>query len=580
MKFKKNTADHVILLILMILVLLPLAAVLFQIVCPGLQAKKFNLKNMLLLGDVFVRPLWKRAFLDSLFLSVGTTVLGLILAAFLAHIRVSYDFAGAKLLDIASWILMIVPSFILAQGWVYFSSGNGIASSWLGMKGISSFVFSYWGLVTVMVLCKYPMAYVAIKAAMEWYPARLISAARMNGASSFQAWKSVQLPLCIPAYCSAAMLIFMDTVGDYGMSSTITAVYSFPTLPYTIYSAICSSPARFDMAGVLSVYLMIMIVLAMFIQFKAMGKGRYDFLDNGTEKVMQKKVKPVQAAFLSIVAGAFMVLSLGIPIGSNLIMSFSDSISIRRFQFTFENYKSVFAAGSSLKSGILHSLSLALISAFFGIIVGFCVAYVLTYSKTRLKKAIDMTTLIAMAVPGVVLGIGYIFVWNQKWLGYVGLHLYGKPAILVLASVASAIPLINRVLVGGMAKVPESLLIAAEIQGAGFWERIRTVLLPLLHNSTVSATLAAFGGSVFNLAITTILYPPNYSTLPVFISDSYNDLKFGIAAAATIVGAVFIIGIMLLLELLLNIKVIREKAEKSGKAVKQGLRTSHPAENI
>ena len=61
------------------------------------------------------------------------------------------------------------------------------------------------------------------------------------------------------------------------------------------------------------------------------------------------------------------------------------------------------------------------------------------------------------------------------------------------------------------------------IAEAGFFRKIRTILLPLLHNSSVSAVLAAFGGSVFNLAITTILYPPNYSTLPVYISDSYND---------------------------------------------------------
>jgi len=83
--------------------------------------------------------------------------------------------------------------------------------------------------------------------------------------------------LCIPAYCSAAMLIFMDTVGDYGMSSTITAVYSFPTLPYTIFSAICSSPVRFDMAGVLSFYLMLMIMIAMIIQYAAMGKRKFSF---------------------------------------------------------------------------------------------------------------------------------------------------------------------------------------------------------------------------------------------------------------------------------------------------------------
>ena len=90
------------------------------------------------------------------------------------------------------------------------------------------------------------------------------------------------------------------------------------------------------------------------------------------------------------------------------------------------------------------------------------------------------------------------------------------------------------------------------IAEAGFFHKIRTILLPLLHNSSVSAVLAAFGGSVFNLAITTILYPPNYSTLPVYISDSYNDLKFGYAAAATMVGGAFIVGIMMLLEVVLN----------------------------
>ena len=552
MKNRDNAAGFGILAILTILVLLPLAAVLVQIVCPNLDLKNFDLSNLSLLLQVFVRPLWKKAFMNSFALSVGTTVLGLILAAFLAHVRVHYAFPGAKLIDVVSWILMIVPSFILAQGWVYFSAGNGIAKAWLGINGVSNFVFSFWGLVTVMVLCKYPLAYVTIKNAMEWYPARLVYAARMNGASPLRAWWNVQLPLCIPAYCSAAMLIFMDTVGDYGMSSTITAVYSFPTLPYTIYSAICSSPVRFDMAGVLSTYLMVMIVAAMIIQGIAMGKRKYDFLDNGTEHVTPKKVSPAMTAVLTIVVGLFHLAALGIPVGSNLIMSFSSSVSIEKFQFTLANYQEVFSSGSTLLTGVKHSLGLAACAAVIGIVVGFCVAYVLTYSDFKLKKGIDMLTLVAMAVPGVVLGIGYIFVWNQKWLTKVGLHLYGKPSILVLASVAAAIPLINRVLVGGMAKVPKSLLIAAQVQGAGFGTRLKTVLVPLLHDSTVSAVLAAFGGSVFNLAITTILYPPNYSTLPVYISDAYNDLKFGLAAAATIVGAVFIISVMLILEIVLN----------------------------
>ncbi|MCD7836305.1 MAG: iron ABC transporter permease [Lachnospiraceae bacterium] len=559
MKKKDNISSICILGIMILLVLLPLVAVLFQIVCPGLDLKDFDISNLLMVLDVFTRKLWKKAFLNSFILSIGTTVIGLILAAVLAHIRVYYQFPGAKLLDLLSWILMVIPSFILAQGWVYFASGKGIANVWLGLENISDFVFSYWGLVTVMVLCKFPMAYVTIRTAMEWYPARLMHAVRMNGASAFKAWKSVQLPLCIPAYCSAAMLIFMDTVGDYGMSSTITAVYSFPTLPYTIYSAICTSPARFDMAGVLSLYLMVMIVIAMIIQYVAMGKRKYDFLDNGTEQVIPKKVNAWVQMALSGGTIIFCLITIGIPVGSNLIMSFSSSISIQKFSFTLENYEAILVSSGNMMEGVKNSLSLAGVAAVMGIIIGFSVAFVLTYSECRLKKAIDMITLTAMAVPGVVLGIGYIFVWNQKWLMPIGLHLYGKPSILVLASVASAIPLINRVLVGGMAKIPKSLLMAAQMQGAGYITRICTVLLPLIHNSMVSAVLAAFGGSVFNLAITTILYPPNYSTLPVYISDAYNDLEFGYAAAATIVGGAFIISIMLILEYLLNARNLSNK---------------------
>ena len=487
MKNSESRISNGVFAILFILVLLPLAAVLFQIVCPGLEISKFSLENISILGDIFTRPLWRKALFNSLALAGGTTVCGLIVAAFLAWVRVKYRFKGAKMLDLAAWALMIIPSFILAQGWVYFASGNGVAKAWLGLDWMSGFVFSYPGLVTVMTLCKWPMAYITIRTALEWEPVRLMHAARMNGASGFQVWRDIQLPLMLPALCSAAMLIFMDTVGDYGLSSTITAVYSYPTLPYTIYSAICTSPARFDMAGVLSLCLMLLIVLAMFIQYKALGAKRFDFLDNGTQQAVPQRLSRGRNVCLSAVVWIFVLISIGIPAVSSLVMSFSSAISLTKFTFTLENYKNILSADSTLLVGIAHSLGLAVIAAVIGLVIAFCCAYVLTYAKTPLKKAIDMTTLVAMAVPGIVLGVGYIFVWNQKWLVPIGLHLYGTPAILVLAVVAAAIPLINRILVAGMAKIPESLLIAAEMQGAGFFTKIKTILLPLLHNSSVSA---------------------------------------------------------------------------------------------
>ena len=540
----------IVLSVLAVLIILPLGAVLLQIVSPGFFGNTEKADGMSLLFEVFEKPLWYKALGNSMSLGIWTTFFGTAFGAFLANFRVKWEFKTAKLLDIAAWILMIMPSFIIAQGWVYFASGNGIARSWLHWDNISSLVFSFPGLVFIMVLNKFPFAYVTIKAALEWKPERLSLAARMNGASPWEEWKTVQAPLCIPAYCSAAILIFMDTIGDFGLPAAISGVYRFPTLPYAIYTALYSSPIRLDMAGVLSFYLVLIIIAAMIVQYRIIGKKRYDFLDTGTVKAVP--VRPAAGiGILLNLSGAFLAfLTLFVPLGSTVVMSFSDSISVANFSFTLKNYEKVILDSRDLLNGLEHSLMIAFTAAVIGLILGFFVSYVLNYSDFILKRLIDVLSLVALAVPGVVLGIGYIFVWNQRWIESVGLKMYGTPRIIVLASVAAAIPVITRVLTGGMAKIPRPILFAARLSGAGLITRVRTILWPLLKATVLSAFLSAFGGSVFNLAINTILYPPNYQTLPVYISKGVENLKFGYSAAATVFGGGIVVLLILAMELL------------------------------
>jgi len=514
----------IILSVLAVLIILPLGAVLLQIVSPGFFGNTEKADGMSLLFEVFEKPLWYKALGNSMSLGIWTTFFGTVFGAFLANFRVKWEFKTAKLLDIAAWILMIMPSFIIAQGWVYFASGNGIARSWLHWNNINSLVFSFPGLVFIMVLNKFPFAYVTIKAALEWKPERLSLAARMNGASPWEEWKTVQAPLCIPAYCSAAILIFMDTIGDFGLPAAISGVYRFPTLPYAIYTALYSSPIRLDMAGVLSFYLVLIIIAAMIVQYRIIGKKRYDFLDTGTVKAV-----PVRPAF-----------------GVGIILDF---------------------LGAFL-AFITLSLMIAFAAAIIGLVLGFFVSYVLNYSDFVLKRVIDVLSLVALAVPGVVLGIGYIFVWNQRWIESMGVKMYGTPRIIVLASVAAAIPVITRVLTGGMAKIPRPILFAARLSGAGLITRIRTILWPLLKATVLSAFLSAFGGSVFNLAINTILYPPNYQTLPVYISKGVENLKFGYSAAATVFGGGIVVLLILLMELLPLYSQLFQRRRAAGSVVK------------
>ncbi|MFD0673235.1 ABC transporter permease [Cohnella sp. GCM10027633] len=552
---QENRTGWLMLAVLFLLILLPLAAVVIQVLLPGVFFGSLKIGDLSLLLDVFRRPLWYASLQNSVTLGIGTTLLGTALGTALAMVRRRWAFPTARLLDLAVWLLLITPSFILAQGWVMFASADGLAAEWLGWSGLHSLVFQPAGLIVVMTLSKFPLAYLTVSAALEWKVDQLNDAARLSGASPWTVWRTIQAPLMLPALCSGAMLVFMDTVGDFGLPASIATVFRYPTLPYSVYSALYTSPIRFDMAGALSFYLVLLIALAMSVQLYMLRRSRYDFLTSrATRSEPRKPRRRTASAMLAGGNALFLLVVVGIPFGSNALMSVAGE-GAERGRLTLSHYRELFHSGGVMLEGLTHSLEIAAAAALLGLLVGFLIAYVLTFSQFKLRRTIDVISLVSLAVPGIVLGIGYIFIWNQKWLEHIGLLLYGTPWILVLASVAGAIPIITRVIVGAMAKVPAQLLAAAQMQGASFTRRMATVLVPLTRGAIVSAGLAAFGATVFDLAIASILYPPNYMTLPVVINKAFEDLRFGYAAAATLTGG----GLVILLIVILEWLVVRPK---------------------
>ncbi len=544
-------------IVLFILVLCPLAAVMIQVLLPGVFFGNWQIGDIKLLLEIFNRPLWQKSLENSVLLGLGTTVLATLLGGALAVVRSAWAFKTARLLDISVWLLIITPSFILAQGWVLFAAGGGIARNVLGWDWVTGAIFQPAGLIFVMTLSKFPFAYLSIRAAMEWKVSQLAHAARLCGMSAFTVWRTIQIPLLMPAVWAGAALVFMDTIGDFGLPASIAAVYRFPTLPYSIYSAIYTSPIRFDMAGVLSFYLVLLIGMAMAVQFYAMRRSRFDFLSARAERTQPRPAGRYGWLLTALNIG-FLSVAIGIPLGANLLMSFfrTQSGGLSAGNLTLDHYLDLFAGSSTLLTGLGHSLLIAGAAALLGLLVGLGTAFVLTYSTFRFKRTIEVFSVVTLAVPGVVLGIGYIFVWNQQWLEPLGLLLYGTPAILVLAAIAGAIPVITRLLVGAMAKVPGSLLSAARLQGDTFISRMRSILVPLIRGALLSAALAAFGASVFDLAVNSILFPPNFMTLPVSINKAFEDLDFGYASAATVLGSCIVIFIIMAVELLFRRKEV------------------------
>jgi len=542
-------------LLLFVFIFLPLLAVLLNVILPGLFFGQVQYGGFGLVGEIFHRPLWRQSFINSLTLAAGAATLGTVIAGILAAVRARWDFAAAKLLDLAAWVLLIAPSFMMAQGWMLFASKDGLVSEWLGWTWVSSFVFQPAGLVFVMALSKFPLAYLAILAATEWNVRQYGHAARMNGAGPFTVWRTVELPLARPSYAAGWTLVFMDTIGDFGLPAALATVYKFPTLTYSIYSAIYQSPVRFDMAGVLAFYLVLVLAAAMGLLVLSLRRSRFDFLN--AKAVRTVKNRPRHAWLYNAAVGGFLLICLGIPLGTSAVVSLlsKTGAGLTRDNLTLDHYRALLAGSASdhrlldYAEGMLHSLSVAAFAAVFSMLIGFVSAYVLSFTESRFKSAIQLFSIVSLAVPGVVLGIGYIFIWNQQWLEPIGLHLYGTPSLLVIAGIAGAIPYAVRVQLGAFGNVSGTMLKAAAMQGAGTLGRMRDIVLPLVRQSLLLATLASFGTSIFDLALASMLKPANYSLMPLVIDRAFEFSQYGYATAASVVSCAVVVLLIVVLQL-------------------------------
>lgn len=334
--------------LLFVFIFLPLLAVIVNVVFPGLFFGHLEFNNVSIVLEMFHRPLWKQSLLNSLLLGVGTATLGTLIGGALAVMRSQWSFALGRYLDVAAWILLIAPSFLLAQGWVLFAGQGGLAAQSLGWSWVPAMVFQPSGLIVIMALSKFPMAYLTVGAALDWSVSQYGNAARLCGARPFTVWRTVNLPLSAPAYFAGWILVFIDTIGDFGLPAALSTTYRFPTLPYSIYTAIYQSPVRFDMAGVMAFYLVMILGAAMGLLVLAIRKSRFDFLNNRAVRTMPRK--PRHAWLLNLSSGLLLLCCLGIPVGTSVAVSFIKRLGegITLSNLTLSHYVAVLGGGEAI----------------------------------------------------------------------------------------------------------------------------------------------------------------------------------------------------------------------------------------
>lgn len=540
-------------LVLVVLIVYPIASIVVQSVLPGLFDTHPNLApTMLNLRALVADHSNVQAFVNSAWMGVAVACGAGVIGVPLAFLVERTDLPLRRVVTALVWLVFFTPSFVMASSWLVLISTGGIIDQVHRLPPtVANTFFSLGGVIFILSLKLFPFVFLATRAGLAGLGSEFSDAARTLGSSALRASLRIDLPLLLPALLAGTIIVFAEAVSDFGTVATIAQQSGFPLLTYQIYTSINTAPVNFPLSAAFALLLILIIAAAMLLQALLLRRRSYQVLSGRTRPARTVILGRWKGPALLFCLVAFTLALLMPLIGAVLTSTMIDaSNGFGVSNFTSQNFSDALAVGSANLGALERSVVLALICATVVSLAALPLAYTMERGEVAGRQLLNVVTLTAIAVPGIVLAAGYIFAWNQPWQAHHGFQFYGTIELLVVAMIAGALPYAVRLYAGSLAQVNSTMIDASRVQGAGIWTTLVLIVFPMLRAQVQSIWMLVFTGSMFELAVAELLYPPGQPTMPIAILALLNNFRTGTAMALTLLSIAALAGVLLAARLL------------------------------
>ncbi len=493
---------------------------------------------------------------DTALVGAGSAVLAIACALPLALLVHRTNVIGRRLWTLGIWALLLAPSYLVALGWErLFEPGGVLVRAGIDAGVVRTLLYGPVGVIGVDGIKGVPFAYLAIAAALPGLGSSFEHAARAHGAGRLAALRTV-IPIIAPAIWTSLAIVFAESISDFGVASTLAFDAHFPVSTFALFNAVDNEPISFPLAAAIGCTLVALAGIALLAQRRALRGRSYQVLSGRTRPYVRHRLGRGGQLLAGGGAALFFAIALGVPVFGAISASLIKNLGTQLYGFTLtlENYRRVIT-GSQLYTPLLYSLRLAVIASTIVMLLAVPVARLLTRRAAGLVgRTLDFVLLGAVALPSIVMAAGYILIYNLPVMHSLGIALYGTTALLSVAYVAGALPNNARLLVGPLSQLHETLLTSARTHGAGGVRSWRQVGLPVLSRFVVWVWLYCFAGTLLELPISSLLYPPSQFPLSVAIDRRLSTYDFAggtamevVAVAAALVVTGVVLGLYRLL---------------------------------
>ena len=492
-----------------------------------------------------------------------STIVGLLFAYVEVYVKM-WKFVGG-LFKVVSMLPVVSPPFVLSLSMIMLFGKAGIITYFLlGMEDNS--VYGFWGIVIVQTLTFFPVCYMMLKGLLKNIDPSLEEAARDMGASRSKVFTTVTFPLLLPGLGNAFLVTFIESIADFANPMIIGG--SYDTLATTIYLQITGA---YDKQGAAAMAVVLLcITLGMFIVQKYYLEAKTAATLTGKASrgrmLIDDRSVTVPLTLLCSLATIFVIMMYAcVPIGA-LFPTWGykfTPLTLKWFSQVFTRYHGLQAFRDSFVLSLIASPITALLSMI--------ISYLVVKRKFRSKGFIEAVSMLAMAVPGTVLGVGYIrgysggLFHSSNWPIFAeggALHglfpngllggIYGSAAILVIVFVVRSLPTGTRSGISALRQIDKSIEESAYDMGADSFKVFMTVTLPLIKDSFLSGLVTAFVRSITAISAIILLVTPSVYLITVQINEFAEKGAYSIACAFATILILITYGSVLLMNLFIK----------------------------
>src|ERR1700712_732428 len=509
-------------------------------VIDGFGVFRLSLANFI---TVLSNPNVGEALLNTLIACGGGTAVAVIIGLTFSWIVVRTNTPCKGFIAAMSMLPLFAPPLVAGIAWVILGSPKtGLINTmfkWIGLDWRVDF-YTLSGLIFVFGVYYAPYVYMFTASALRNMDPSLEEASEVAGASAFATLFSVTFPLIMPAIISGMLLSFIVMLGIYGIPAVLGAPNNINLLTTYIFKLTNWSPPLYNTAAAVAVLLMVVTGLLVYLQQKVVAGRSYTTVAGKAFRPRNLDLGRWRWLTLGL-AIVYIAVVVVLPMLALIVAAFRKFMFIRDLnslfdmrQYSLMHFVSIFENSLTLKS-IYNAVEVGIITAVAGGILAFAIGCTIHRPRVSGRRSIDMLSTLPVAIPGLVIGVAYLW----AWIGLPG-GLYGTIWILALAFIARFMPDTVKVLSTSFLQIHRELEEAAWLCGKGMLGSIRTIMLPLARPGVIAAMTLLFVLAIRELGSSLFLYTSNTMVMSVLLLDYYEGGNIGKTAAFSLVQTVLL----------------------------------------